>query len=106
MSRLLAGKPRLVILNEPTRGIDVGVKEEVHRFVDALTKDGVTVIVLTSDIDEMLRMTDRIAFFVGGRLIDIQSSRELTKEGVFERAFSVAGAPGADAAVRLKGNSA
>ncbi len=105
LSRLLAGKPRLVILNEPTRGIDVGVKEEVHRFVDALTNDGVTVIVLTSDIDEMLRMTDRIAFFVGGRLIDIQSSRALTKEDVFERAFSVAGAPGADVAVRLKGNS-
>ncbi len=104
LSRLLAGKPRLVILNEPTRGIDVGVKEEVHRFIDALTNDGVTVVVLTSDIDEMLRMTDRIAFFVGGRLIDIQSSRSLTKEDVFERAFSVAGAPSADEPVRLKGN--
>ena len=53
----------------------------------------------------MLRMTDRIAFFVGGRVIDIQSSRELTKEGVFERAFSVAGAPGAEVAVCLEGNS-
>ena len=105
LSRLLAGKPRLVILNEPTRGIDVGVKEEVHRFVDALTKDGATVIVLTSDIDEMLRMTDRIAFFVDGRVTSIESSRALKKEDVFERAFSVAGSSSAGVAVRLKGNS-
>ena len=103
LSRLLAGKPRLVILNEPTRGIDVGVKEEVHRFVDALTNDGATVIVLTSDIDEMLRMTDRIAFFVGGRVIDIQPSHALTKEDVFERAFAVA-VPGVDEPVPMKGH--
>lgn len=104
LSRLLAGKPRLVILNEPTRGIDVGVKEEVHRFIDALTSDGATVIVLTSDIDEMLRMTDRIAFFVGGQVIDIESSRTLTKQDVFERAFSVAAAPDTEDPVRIRGN--
>ncbi len=88
LSRLVATEPRLVVLNEPTRGIDVGVKEEVHRLIDSLTQKGVSVIVITSDIDEMLRVVDRVVLFVDGR---ISSSREvagLTKDDVFQAAFS------------------
>ncbi len=90
LSRLLATKPRLLILNEPTRGIDVGVKEEVHRIVDALTREGVSVIVVTSDLDEMLRTVDRIVLFAEGRVVGDHRARALSKDDVLDIAFSTA----------------
>lgn len=92
LSRLMATEPSLIILNEPTRGIDVGVKEEVHRAVDRMTDAGVSAIVITSDIDEMLRVVDRVALFVDGRIVAIEPADCLTKEKVFETAYSADGA--------------
>ena len=93
LSRLVATEPRLLILNEPTRGIDVGVKEEVHRIIDGLTRDGVPVIVITSDLDEMLRVVDRVAIFVDGRIASILPSAGLSKDDVFAQAFSTDPSP-------------
>ena len=93
LSRLVATEPRLLILNEPTRGIDVGVKEEVHRIIDGLTRDGVPVIVITSDLDEMLRVVDRVAIFVDGRIASILPSAGLSKDDVFAQAFSTDSSP-------------
>ncbi len=93
LARLVATQPRLVILNEPTRGIDVGVKEEVHRLVDGLTRQGVPVIVITSDLDEMLRVVDRVALFVGGRISSVVPASGLTKEDVFAAAYSTGQPP-------------
>lgn len=90
ISRLMATEPQLVILNEPTRGIDVGVKEEVHRIIDDMTSSGVSVIVITSDLDEMLRVADRVAMFVGGRIVSVLPTSELTKDMIFREAFSSA----------------
>jgi len=95
LSRLVATTPRLVILNEPTRGIDVGVKEEVHRLVDQLTRDGVSVIVITSDLDEMLRVVDRVVLFVDGRISKVRDSAGLSKEDVFLGAFAADEPPAA-----------
>ncbi len=88
LSRLVATQPRLLILNEPTRGIDVGVKEEVHRLIDTLTTQGVPVVVITSDLDEMLRIVDRVVLFVGGRISRVVPSEGLSKDDVFAAAFS------------------
>ena len=90
LSRLLATHPRLLILNEPTRGIDVGVKEEVHRIVDTLTRDGVSVIIVTSDLDEMLRTVDRVVLFADGRVVGDRPAATLTKDDVLAIAFSSA----------------
>ena len=87
LSRLLATEPRLLILNEPTRGIDVGVKEEVHRLIDELTRSGVAVIVVSSDLDELLRTVDRLVLFVGGRVVADRPARGLTKDDVLSTAF-------------------
>ncbi len=88
LSRLLATKPKLLILNEPTRGIDVGVKEEVHRIVDGLTREGVAVIIVTSDLDEMLRAVDRVVLFAGGVIVGDRPAGALTKDEVLAIAFS------------------
>lgn len=88
LSRLLATKPKLLILNEPTRGIDVGVKEEVHRIVDVLTREGVSVIIVTSDLDEMLRAVDRVVLFAAGAIVGDRLASTLTKDDVLAIAFS------------------
>ena len=88
LSRLLATEPRLLILNEPTRGIDIGVKEEVHRLIDELTRSGVSVIVVSSDLDEMLRLVDRVVLFASGHVVADRSTDELTKDEVLATAFT------------------
>lgn len=93
ISRLMATEPRLVILNEPTRGIDVGVKEEVHRIVDQMTQTGASAIVITSDLDEMLRIVDRVVMFVNGRPVSTRPASQLTKDMVFSAAFSTEAEP-------------
>jgi len=90
LSRLLATGPRLLILDEPTRGIDVGVKEEIHRLVDSLTSDGMSVIVITSDLDELIRLVDRVCVFVGGRVQRECVGAALDKDVVLEAAFGAA----------------
>ena len=94
LSRLLATQPRLLILNEPTRGIDVGVKEEVHRIVDGLTRQGVSVIIVTSDLDEMLRTVDRVVLFADGRVVGDHPADRLTKDDVLAIAFTSSGRDG------------
>ena len=90
LSRLLATRPRLLILNEPTRGIDVGVKEEVHRLVNELTQDGVGVIVVSSDLDETLRIVDRVVLFAGGRVVADRPAAGLSKDEILATAFTAA----------------
>ncbi|WP_182086291.1 sugar ABC transporter ATP-binding protein [Aureimonas sp. ME7] len=80
LGRVLATRPRLLILDEPTRGIDVGVKQDVLRIIDDLTQDGVSVIVVSTDTDEMVRIADRVCVFDKGRIADEFAGAEITNE--------------------------
>lgn len=77
LGRVMATKPRLLILDEPTRGIDVGVKQDVLRIIDELTDQGVCVIIVSTDTDELVRAADRVCVFSRGRV-----STELTGEDI------------------------
>ncbi|WP_204259571.1 sugar ABC transporter ATP-binding protein [Lichenicola cladoniae] len=88
LGRLLATQPQLLILDEPTRGIDVGVKEDVHRMVDALTAQGLSVIVVTTDLDEMSRITDRVCIFLDGEIVETLYGDDITPERLRQAAFS------------------
>jgi simple sugar transport system ATP-binding protein len=90
LGRVLATEPKLLILDEPTRGIDVGVKEEVHRIIDALTREGLSVIVITSDLDEMVRMVDRVCIFVGGQIEQEFTGADIDKDAILQAAFGTA----------------
>jgi len=68
LARWLATKPRLLILDEPTQGVDVGAKSEIHRIIRRLAKDGLAVIMISSDLPEVLGMSDRIGVMRGGTL--------------------------------------
>ena len=69
VARWLATKPRLLILDEPTQGVDVGAKSEIHKIIRRLAKDGLAVLMISSDLPEVLGMSDRVAVMRGGLLV-------------------------------------
>jgi rhamnose transport system ATP-binding protein len=71
LARWLATKPKVLILDEPTQGVDVGAKSEIHRLVRELAAEGLAVILISSDLPEVIGMSDRIGVMRGGRLITI-----------------------------------
>ena len=60
LSRLLESKPRVLILDEPTRGVDIGAKSEIYRLIDDLARNGVGVIVISSELPEIVGICDRV----------------------------------------------
>lgn len=68
LSRWLATEPKLMILDEPTRGVDVGAKAEIHRVVDALVAEGMGVLLISSDLAELIAMSDRVYVMRAGRI--------------------------------------
>jgi rhamnose transport system ATP-binding protein len=68
LAKWLAGEPSLIIVDEPTRGIDVGTKSEVHRIIDSLAQTGVAVLMISSELPEVLGMADRVLVMREGRL--------------------------------------
>ena len=67
LAKWLASEPRLLILDEPTRGIDIGAKVEVHRIISELAASGLGIILISSDLPEVLAMSDRIVVLHEGR---------------------------------------
>lgn len=82
MSKWLAKKPRVLLLDEPTRGIDIGAKAEVHKLVDELTAQGVGVLLISSELPEVMGMSDRILIMHEGRLLGEMSREEATEENI------------------------
>ena len=68
LARWLATKPTLLILDEPTQGVDVGAKSEIHKIIRQLAKEGLAVLMISSDLPEVLGMSDRIAVMRGGSI--------------------------------------
>ncbi|UVF21765.1 sugar ABC transporter ATP-binding protein [Microvirga terrae] len=68
LSRLLETKPKVLILDEPTRGVDIGAKSEIYRLIDSLARNGVGVIVISSELPEIVGICDRVLVMREGRL--------------------------------------
>lgn len=85
LGRILASNPRLVILDEPTLGVDVATKEEVHRIVNDLTDSGLAVILLAYDTDEMVRMADRVVAFQDGAVAGELTGDEISADAILAR---------------------
>ena len=68
LSRWLATKPRVLILDEPTQGVDVGAKSEIHKLIRRLADEGLAVLMISSDLPEILGLSDRIAVMRGGSI--------------------------------------
>jgi rhamnose transport system ATP-binding protein len=86
LAKWLNTHPKVLILDEPTRGIDVGAKADVHMFIDELAKSGISIILISSDLPEVIAMSDRVAVMREGRLSGIYSRREATQERIMAAA--------------------
>jgi rhamnose transport system ATP-binding protein len=90
LAKWLNASPGVLILDEPTRGIDVGAKADVHRFIDELARSGIAIILISSDLPEVLAMSDRVAVLREGRLRAIYDRTEATEERVMTTAVGTA----------------
>ncbi|KRV50576.1 D-ribose transporter ATP-binding protein [Wenjunlia vitaminophila] len=86
LAKWLATKPSVLIVDEPTRGIDVGTKAEVHRALSALAADGLAVLMISSDLPEVLGMADRVLVMHEGLLVAEIPRSEATEESVMAAA--------------------
>ena len=95
LARWLATEPELLILDEPTRGIDVGAKHEIQRLIDALAREGMAILMISSELEELLEGADRVTVLQDGRTV-----AELDRDGLDERTLlaAIAAAPGAEGA--------
>jgi rhamnose transport system ATP-binding protein len=87
LSKWLNADPKLMILDEPTRGIDVGAKAEVHHMVNDLAAEGLGIILISSDLPEVMAMSDRILVMREGRQMGIFDREEATQENVMTAAM-------------------
>jgi len=87
LAKWLALKPKVFIVDEPTRGIDVGSKAEIYRVLRALADAGVAVIVISSDLEEVLGISDRIAVMHEGNLAGIVDRPDFSEQKVMSLAF-------------------
>jgi len=87
LARWLATKPSVLILDEPTQGIDVGAKAEIHRLMGDLTRQGMAIIMISSELPEVLGMSDRIAVMRGGTIVGEFSREEATQEKILHLAL-------------------
>lgn len=87
LSKWLSTDPRVIIFDEPTRGIDIGAKEEIYSLMVALSKQGKFVIMISSDMPELIAMSDRIVAMKNGRLCGEVCGEDITEEEVLKIAL-------------------
>jgi ABC-type sugar transport system ATPase subunit len=86
IARWLATDPKILILDEPTRGIDVGAKTEIYELLSELTDKGVSVIVISSELHELLAVADRILVMCEGRITGELQHSEFSQEKIMSYA--------------------
>lgn len=91
LAKWLARKPRILIVDEPTRGVDVGSKADIYRILRDLAAEGLALLVVSSDLPEVLAIAHRIAVMADGRIVGELDAAEATEIGILELAASSAG---------------
>jgi ABC-type sugar transport system ATPase subunit len=87
VAKALATEPRILILDEPTRGVDVGAKSEIHKIISELARQGKAIIMISSDLPEILGMSDRVLVMKGGRNVGELRRSELSQERILHMAL-------------------
>jgi ribose transport system ATP-binding protein len=82
LAKWLANKPRVLLLDEPTRGVDIGAKAEIYRIMEDLAKEGVAILFVSSDLEEVLGVADRVLVMHEGKITGELTHDELSAEAV------------------------
>jgi len=85
VGRWMERRPRVLILDEPTRGVDVGAREEMFGIIRSLVESGMAVLLISSDLAEVLNTSHRIALYRDGRILRIVMANEITEEAIMEQ---------------------
>ncbi len=86
-ARAMAGAPRALLLDEPTRGVDVGAKYDIYTLVRGLSADGVGIVLVSSDLGEVVSLCDRVLVLVGGRQAALISAAGLTQDALLSLCY-------------------
>lgn len=89
LGKLLGAGNDVLILDEPTRGVDVGARAEIYKLMQQLKRDGKAILMISSDMTEILTQSDRILVMAGGRIVGELSGREATEEQVISLALQL-----------------
>ncbi|MCI9546494.1 MAG: sugar ABC transporter ATP-binding protein [Lachnospiraceae bacterium] len=86
IGRWLATNPEILILDEPTRGVDVGAKSEIYAIMNQLAKEGMSIIMISSELPEIINMSDRVYVMAEGRVAGCLDHTEVTQEAIMQLA--------------------
>src|SRR5690606_4416722 len=92
-SKWLASNPRLLIMDEPTRGVDVGAKAEIHRLISLLAQQGLAILMISSELPEIMGMSDRILVMRDGTIVAEYTREQATQEQIAAAMMSEGSAP-------------
>ncbi len=87
LARWMAIAPKVLLLDEPTQGIDVGAKAEIYRLMEDLARQGVAIVMISSELPEVLGMSDRVGVMRQGRLVKVLDRGDATQETILEHAM-------------------
>jgi ribose transport system ATP-binding protein len=88
LAKWLSTQSRLLIFDEPTRGIDVGAKSEIHQLMDSLVHQGCAVLMISSELPEILNMSDRIYVMRDGTIVKEFARGDASQEGILRYAMA------------------
>ncbi|MFB7708559.1 sugar ABC transporter ATP-binding protein [Streptomyces sp. NPDC056105] len=103
LARWLAMNPKVLLLDEPTRGIDVGAKAEVQKLVDELAEDGLGVLLISSDLEELIEGSDRVVVLKDGAVVGELTGDDVTEDKLMQTIAAGSPAPGAAGEVTRHG---
>ena len=88
--KVLGAKPKILVMAEPTRGVDVGAKREIYEIIRELTRSGVGVVLLSGELPEILGMSDRVLVMANGRIVAEMTDPEMSEEAIMTAATAAA----------------
>ena len=86
IGRALTVGPRILILDEPTRGVDIGAKQEIYGLIERLVAEGMAVLLISSEMEEVLRLSDRVVVLRRGRVAATLTRAEATESSIMKAA--------------------
>ena len=89
LAKWLALAPKVLIVDEPTRGIDVGGKAEIHRLLRALAREGVSIVMISSDMEEVLHLSDRVVVMHEGRVTGVLERADCSEQRIMALAVAL-----------------
>jgi ribose transport system ATP-binding protein len=103
IAKWLLTKPRILLLNDPTRGIDVGTKQEIYRLLRNLADAGASIVLYSTDYDELIGCCDRVLILYDGRIVRVLEGPDITETNIVAGAFNLPAGENPPATTALHG---